>query len=146
MGKSNVGTTLSISATAPATEDQAGYEALTFTQVGGVISVGEFGDSYEAAAYTLLETGRTTTTKGAVSGGTAAVVYIPDSADAGQIIVDAGLDLDSDYSFEVVRPDGLTEYMQGRIMSRPNSSAEASSVRQRTFSIAVNTATVEVSA
>lgn len=144
MAKSNVGTTISISASLPATEDAAGYAALTFTAIGGVISVGEIGDTYEGSSYSELNTGRSITVKGAASGGTIDVPYIPDYSDAGQAIVDTALTLDNDYSIEIVRSDGLTEYFQGRIMSRRNASAEASSVRQRTFSIAINTATVEV--
>lgn len=47
--------TLSVSATLPATNDQAGYEALTFTRVGGITEIPEIGESNEEGSVDTMD-------------------------------------------------------------------------------------------
>lgn len=137
-GKSNVGTTLHLSASLPATYDVTAFDGITFTQIGGVLSVSEFGDTYSEAAYTLLETGRNIGTKGEVTGGTASTTYIPIAGDAGQDLLATAMGEDVDYSIKCVRSDGVIEYTIGRIFSNSPNAAEPTSVRQKTASIRIN--------
>jgi len=51
------GTKLWMSATAPTTFDVTGYDALTWTEIGAVESIGEFGPEASIGTYTPLGTG-----------------------------------------------------------------------------------------
>lgn len=139
MGKSNVGTTISITSEIPVTRSLTHYGELEFVKIGGVIYVGEYGDSCEEVQFSYLETGRKITVKGKVSGGLFEVAYIPDLDDDGQSIVESAYALDANYSFKVSRSDGLEEFFQGRVMKNNYAKSESSSVMQKVFSVEINT-------
>lgn len=52
------GSQLYVSAAAPATVDEAGYAALTWTEVAGFDNLGEIGDEYEVGTFDSLTEGR----------------------------------------------------------------------------------------
>lgn len=54
----SAGAKLYVSAAAPATNDAAGYSALTWTQVKGLDQLGEFGRAYEVGTFDSLDEGR----------------------------------------------------------------------------------------
>lgn len=111
------GTTFSVSASSPANFNQAGYEALTFTAVGEVTDLGEFGREYSLVTHNPIGSRGTQKFKGSFNEGAISVQLGLDTDDAGQVIMKAASASDSNYSFEVVTQNGDTYYFQGKVMS-----------------------------
>jgi len=55
----SAGTTISLTDTEPTTYDVAGFDALTFTEVGEVSDLGEFGREYAEVTFNPLGDRRT---------------------------------------------------------------------------------------
>ncbi len=142
----NIGTVVSVSAAAPATLDQAGYEALTFSEVEGVSSLGEFGPSYEVLNHTDTKDGITQKAHGALSYGDPALQYRIIDDDAGQIIINAALANRATMSVKITRPSGLVQYVQAIVSSAPDSEANAAATRLRSSNINITSGIVEVAA
>lgn len=113
----SAGTTIAVSATAPATYDQAGFAALTFTTVGEVVDLGEFGRVYNLVSHNPLGDRRTVKRKGSFNDGTVNMTLARDSSDAGQALLQAALASDSSYSFKVTIQDGTVFYFSAQTMS-----------------------------
>jgi len=60
----SAGTTISVVDSNPATYDQAGFEALTYSLIGEVTDLGEFGREYSAVTHNPLGDRRTVKRKG----------------------------------------------------------------------------------
>lgn len=103
--KLSVGTVLSVSAALPATYNDAGFSALTWTDVGEVTALGEFGGEAQISSHTPMATGTINKLKGSLDFGRMSIALGKDISDAGQIILDAGFDGINEYlshSFRVV--------------------------------------------
>lgn len=111
------GTIISISASTPATFDQAGYAALTFTAIGEITDAGEFGREYNLVTHNPLATRGTVKKKGSFNEGAMSLQLGLDTDDAGQIILKAASLSDNDYSFKVAYPGGDVEYFQAQAMN-----------------------------
>lgn len=113
----STGTCLSVAAELPETYDAAGFEALTFTQVGELESIGGMEITRNTGSFTNLCTGNTSTIKGARAAITVAVVCALDEDDAGQIIMIASEAEESDlYSFCVTLANGSKDYFVGTVV------------------------------
>lgn len=84
---SNVGTVLSVSVTLPTTENLAGFEALTYTPIGLVSEVPEFGVQQAIATFTPLATGITLKRGGSIDNGDLTVPMALTGAEAGEAIL-----------------------------------------------------------
>lgn len=115
--RTSAGTTISVSAAAPATYDQTGYEALTFTAVGEVTDAGEIGREYNLVTHNPLATRGTVKKKGSFNEGQMALKVGLDTDDAGQIILNTAKTSDNDYSFKIVYQNGDVEYFRAQVMS-----------------------------
>ena len=62
--QTTAGATIGISATLPATNDAAGYAALTFSLIGEVTDLGEFGREYATVTHNPIASRRTIKRKG----------------------------------------------------------------------------------
>ena len=114
------GTTVAASATQPATEDIAGYVALTFTDVGEVTSFGESGGTATVASFTPVASGVVNKRKGSKDYGTMSLGMASDIADTGQILLKAGFDGAQEqtiHSFEITENNGDITYFMGLISS-----------------------------
>lgn len=85
------GVKIQVSAAAPATFNETGYNALTWTDVGGVDDGGEIGDAYEMQSFDSLTDGRIPY-RGILDGGTISASLADDPADAGQVLMKAAFD------------------------------------------------------
>lgn len=132
------GTTVGITATAPATFDAAGYQALSFTTIGNVTDISEYGTNYDTILFNPLGERRTQKFKGNYNEGAATITYGLDFEDAGQNLLRTGVDLDADYHFVINLPNGDQSFFSGLITSTPQSVA-ASSVVTGTSVIEINT-------
>lgn len=116
------GLTISVSAASPATEDAAGYAALTFTEIPEVTSATAFGVTYNIVTHQPLAAKTTYKRKGTSDEGTCTLTMAYERADAGQTILLAGLDAITSYSFKFEfdnsgGTNGDTIYFKGLITS-----------------------------
>lgn len=119
--KSSAGSTLAICASQPSTYDASGYNALTWTSVGEVTNIGEFGRMYELLKHNAIAVRSTVKKKGTYDEGQLALQLGLDTDDAGQILMKAAAASDNDYSIRVVTQNGDKYYMQAQVMSfKPN--------------------------
>lgn len=115
--RTSAGTTLKVSASAPATFDVAGYSALTFTAVGEITDLGEFGREYALVTHNPVGSRGTQKFKGSFNEGTMNLSLGLDTDDAGQVLMKAASLSDTPYSFEVTTQNGDTYYFQAMVMS-----------------------------
>lgn len=95
MGSSTAaGTTLAISAAKPATEDAAGYAALTYTTIGGIEKIGAIGAIAAKVEFKPLS-GAVEKHKGSKDYGSLQPSLAHDDADAGQTLVRTAADDDT---------------------------------------------------
>ena len=113
----SAGTTLKISANAPATFNVAGYSALTYTAVGEITDLGEFGREFTLVTHNPVGSRGTQKFKGSFNEGTMNLSLGLDTDDAGQVLMKAALLADTAYSFEVTTQNGDTYYFQAMVMS-----------------------------
>jgi hypothetical protein len=115
--RSSAGSTLKISASTPATFDAAGYGALSFTNIGEITDLGEFGREYALITHNPIGSRGTVKKKGSFNEGTMALKLALDTDDAGQILVKAAALSDNDYSFVVTTQNGDKYYFQAQVMN-----------------------------
>lgn len=118
--KTSAGTTLGISAGNPATFNEAGFEALTYTTIGEVTSIdGDIGRVYNLVTHNPLATRHTGKYKGSYNSGSVTIPLAIDPDDAGQTLALTARDSDADYSFVIEEQDGSFRYFRGKVMSFP---------------------------
>lgn len=144
----SAGTTLSISADLPATEDQAGYEdaGITYTEIGEITDVPEFGKTYNLVTHNPLGTRNTVKRKGSYNNGSVALQMAKDPADAGQIIALSALDSDENHTFKVAYADGSTEYFQAQVLSYTSNVGSVDSITSASVQLEITTDVVYVAA
>lgn len=147
--QTSLGATWAISVEAPVTEDEAGYAALTYTEVGDITNIGTIGPTFEDVTHTPLKTGITEHRKGGANYGQMDVSMAENSDDAGQVLVDSGVDgaeKDTVFSHKVTRQDGSIRYFQGQIYSAPESIGDASTMITKDVNVMISTKPVKVAA
>lgn len=138
-----LGTVFKVSAAKPATEDQTGYGALTWSTVGGVVSLPQRGDSVEDVNEAVLADGRVEHFIGAKDGGVLEIPIKYIEADAGQGILETGAGSNTVHSFQEVGTDSVASFFYGRIMSIQNRESTPSSFKGYVLMVAVNSARFE---
>lgn len=148
MGSSTAaGTKLAISAGLPASEDAAGYGALTFTTIGGPEKLGSFGHTNAETTFTPLD-GPVETHKGAPDYGSIQPSIAHDEEDAGQTLLRTAAEPTNNalYSFKVLLSTGGIRYFQGRVFGYPESVEGANTVLMANPTIRINTKVVKIAA
>lgn len=115
--RTSAGTTIAVSAGTPATFDVAGYGALSFTAIGEVTDLGEFGREYALVTHNPVGNRGTVKKKGSFNEGSMAMTVGLDTDDAGQILLKAASASDADYSFRVTTQNGDVYYFQAQVMT-----------------------------
>lgn len=139
----NVLSPLSISAAV------ANFEAIAendWVEIGGVESIGEFGDQSNAITFASLGDTRLLKLKGVRDAGTLAVVCGRDPEDEGQLAMEEAETEPGNYRFRVVMNDEPTDayspttfYFAGQVMSRAVNVADVNAVTRRTYNVGINT-------
>ncbi len=142
----SAGTTISVVDSNPATYDQAGFEGLTYSLIGEVTDLGEFGREYSAVTHNPLGDRRTVKRKGSYNDGTVAMTVARVPGDAGQTLLTTGLDSDDSYSFEVVLQDGTTLYFEAQIMSYTTNVGSVDQITTASVSLEITNDIIEVAA
>lgn len=115
--QSAAGASIGISAAAPATYNVAGYEALTFTNIGEVTDLGEFGREYNLITHNPIDTRATKKLKGSYNEGQISLTVGLDTADAGQNLAKTASASDADYSIIITMQNGAKYYFPAKVMS-----------------------------
>ena len=137
-----VETTISVSASLPATYDAAGYGALTFTAVGQVTDWTAGGQVYNVVTSNPIAQRSTDKYKGTFNNGADSITVNRDDDDAGQIIILAALTDDADYAFEVTYQDSTIDYFTGKVVSFDTVAGGADSIVQKTIQLERTRSTV----
>lgn len=146
------GTTISVSATKPATFNAAGYAAISdWAIVGEITDGGSHGRTYAEVTHKPINTRGTQKFKGSFDEGTKSLQLGLDRADAGQAVLDVALKSDADYSFKVVYQGGDVDYFQAKVLSFQKAATSVDSIRSATVQLSLTTSKtgvgiVEVSA
>ena len=126
----SAGNRLYVSASQPATYTVGAFEILAFTEVGEVVSIGEFGGSDQIANHVSLATGTVVKRKGSVDYGSMPI-QIGKTSDAGQSLLKAGFDGAARYtvhSFKIINESGEVVYFTGLVGSTTNVYSDANAV------------------
>lgn len=133
------GTTIGISAAAPATFNVAGYAALTFTNIGNITDGGSHGREYAEVTSSPIDTRAIKKFKGSYNEGTKTLSIDYDSDDAGMVLLKTALDSDDDFSFAVAYPDGDTDYFQAKVMTLTKATTGVDTMRSASVTLGITT-------
>lgn len=141
------GTALAISAASPATEDAAGYAALTYTEIGQIEKIGAVGATFAKVEFKPLK-GAVQKHKGSPDYGSLQPSMAHDSNDAGQTLLRTAADdaTSKRYSFMVTLSTGDKRYFQGRVFGYPEAIDGADSILMANPTVEVDTKIVKVAA
>tara|TARA_R100000541_G_scaffold30953_4_gene39908 strand:- start:7685 stop:8131 length:447 start_codon:yes stop_codon:yes gene_type:complete len=145
--QTSVGTAYAVSAAEPATYDQAGFAALTWTDVAEVTDLGEYGATYEVVTHNPLATRRTVKKKGTVNDGALAMQLGRDPSDAGQVLLIAGVDgvaRDTVHSHRITHQDGTIQYVTGQIFSYTTNVGSANQIVGASVTVELDNGIIEV--
>lgn len=150
MGKfTSTGVTIGLVASPPATNDEAGYAALTYVTIGETTNIPQFGPTVAVVESNPLETGITEKYKGFINNGSTSVDFDIDPDDAGQQLIDdgaIGASKNVRHSFKVAYSSGDVRYFQGKIFSDSETPGSANSMVTGTAQIEIETAILKVAA
>ena len=114
--QSNAGASVAICASLPATHNAAGFNALSFTTVGEITNLPEFGRKFALITHKPLATRATRKLKGSYDEGQLPFELGLDTDDAGQTIMKAASASDNPYAFRVTMQNGDKYFMLGLVM------------------------------
>jgi hypothetical protein len=142
--RTSAGTTLRVTASAPATFNSAGYTTLFSTSpvpalVGEVTDLGEFGREYALVTHMPVGNRGTQKFKGSFNEGTITLSLGLDTDDAGQIIMKAASISDNDYSFMVTTQNGDKYFFRAQIMSWKVGVGSVDSITTATATLEITT-------
>lgn len=113
------GATFSLSASAPATFTEAGYEALTPTLVGKITAMeGVPSRTYQEVTVNYLASAGEDVAKGSYSLGSTTITVAIDADDAGQTLLHAANDSTATYTAVLSHPEHGTIYAQALIFGQ----------------------------
>lgn len=142
--RSSAGTALGISASAPTTFDETGYEALTFTNVAEITDLGEFGREYALVTHNPIGSRGTVKKKGSFNEGTMALQLALDTDDAGQILMKSASLSDADHSFVITTQNGDKYYFQAQVMNFKVNLGQVDSITAASVNLELTTSSTGV--
>ena len=110
------GTTISIGP-APATYDQAGFDAVSVEAIGEITDAGEYGKIYNLVTHNPIADRKTYKFKGSYNNGSMTLQLALDDSDQGQLDAEAAADSDDSYTIKVTKQDGAIDYFTAKVMS-----------------------------
>jgi hypothetical protein len=141
------GSSIAISAAAPATQDATGFAALTFTETGNCEKIGTIGATFAKTEFQPLK-GPKQKLKGSADYGSLQPSIAIDETDAGQTLMRAAADDETNalYSFRVTYQSGAKRYFQGRVFGWPETVDGADPVMMAAPTVEICTKVVRVAA
>lgn len=149
--QTSAGTVFYVSAAEPATYDEIGFDALTWTIVGEVTNLGSVGPNYELVTYDPLGNRVTKKLKGQVNMGSQSVELGRKLDDAGQVILKSAVTIDSAtedsiHSFRIDYKDGDQQFYTGLPMSYASNVGAANDIVSASVAIEIDNKVIEVTA
>jgi len=145
----SAGTKLEIAAEQPASHDASGFQALTYTQIGEVTDIGEYGAEYEVVTHNPIAERRTIKRKGTKDDGSQTLQLARVPSDAGQSILIEGADgteVDTVHSFKVTLQDGTVQYYTGQIYSFTTNIGGSNQIVGSSVTVELDNEVIEVAA
>lgn len=142
------GTTISVSAGVPASQDSTGYAALTYTALGNVVDFNAGGKSWNQQTSNPISQRSTNYYRSTFGYNQDTFTVERDDDDAGAVIVQTALDEDGNgtLALKVENPDGSVDYFQGNVMGFTAVYGAADSMLQRNLTVQRIVDTVTVAA
>src|SRR6056297_1331598 len=140
----SAGTTIGIASGDPTTYDASGFESLTFDVIGEVTDLGEFGREYSLVTHNPLGDRQTVKRKGSYNDGSISMTVARTPDDAGQTTLQAALDSDDNYSFNVTLQDGTELYFSAQVMSYTANVGTVDQITTASVTIEITDEIVEV--
>ena len=113
----SAGTVIGLTASSPSTLDAAGYAALSFTLIGEVTQITEFGREVSLVTHQPMASRATRKLKGSYNYGQVTVSMASDRLDAGQLLVLSLLNSDSDVIVWISTGAGDQSFHTAQLMS-----------------------------
>jgi hypothetical protein len=128
--------------------NQTAYEADTFTEIGGMESPGDFGDTSAEVTFTGLTDARVQKLKGSRNAGNMSLSMAFIGGDAGQaaLAVAEADNTSANYAFKVEYSDGEVRYFAAQVASLVEGIGGADSVLMLTCEVRINTSIIKVAA
>lgn len=143
----SVGTTFELVDGEPATYDDTGFEALTYTAVGEVTDIPQFGGSAVVTEHKPLATGIIDKLIGSINYGSITVPMASVWSDSGQTAVKSGFDGANkrlEHSFKISNTNVGTVYFTGKISAFQYTPGDADAVYTNSVTVELTNSIVEV--
>ena len=144
MARTADGTIFGVSSAAPAAFDEAGYTALTMTDVGEVVDIGEIGATFADVTTYNLSSRDVGHLKGSRDYGETPITVDNERTDAGQIILrdhQNGANVDVPVACKITHQNGDVEYYMALVYSFASQSLAQDTVYRATVSMRVQPGT-----
>lgn len=145
--QTGAGSTIAISVAAPATQDAAGYAALTYTEAGGCEKIGTLGSTFTKTDFQPLK-GPKDKLKGSADYGALQPSFALDEADVGQMLFRTAADDETNalFSVRVTLQSGAKRYFRSRVFGWPETVDGADPIVMATPTVEVCSKVVRVAA
>ena len=145
--QTGAGSAIAICVAAPATQDIAGYTALTYTEAGNCEKIGTIGATFAKTEFQPLK-GPKQKLKGSADYGSLQPQFALDESDAGQTLFRTAADEETNalYSVRVTYQSGAKRYFQGRVFGWPETVDGADPVMMATPTVEICTKVVRAPA
>jgi hypothetical protein len=140
----SAGTTLSVSAALPATNNAAGFAALTYTLVGEVVDLGSYGKKYNLVTHNPIDNRKTVKRKGSYNSGALSLKMARVPTDGGQAILVTARDSDTAISAKIVLQSGTINYFQTMVMGYVTEIGGVDNITSATVDLEVTEDIIEV--
>ncbi|MVF50581.1 hypothetical protein F9Z43_14900 [Pseudomonas monteilii] len=119
---------------------------LTYTEIGEVENIGDYGDEVGDVTFAALGDSRTRHLKGLADAGSVDLSIGLLDADAGQVALQTAQKDRSrfDYPFKVVYESGYVDYFAAKVMSSRKQVGGAEDVLKRAVTVGINSEIIEV--
>lgn len=142
--ENTTGTKIYVSAAEPATFDVAGYQALDYTQIVGVVTFGEWGNTEADVSEPLLAEDQVIHTNGIADGGEVSISIQKRDTDAGADIISTAGGTNDLVTILKVYASGESEVAVGIVTSPKQRAAAGDAIRGYTVMARINTALTEM--
>lgn len=136
------GTTFAVCAALPATVTQAGFQALNWTQIKGVRSVGDVGEQFKTAENNMI--GGTPSMRRVGRASSNISLEIMRIIDEGQVILNESMEASISYSYRITRPDGSLIFFTAAASSRKWASITGNSLVGSKMQLEIDSRIIEV--
>ena len=146
MAQTTSGTQIFISNTLPATQDEAGYAALTWLEVGEVTDIAEFGRTYEEIITNYLNQRRVAKHKGNYDEGSPAITVTRNTEDSGQQACQTALASDDNSAFKILHQNADVDYFEAKVLSYTQEIGAANKTYNASIQLSIDSDIVPVNA